>query len=85
MKYEVVYEAIDGQYCGTYDTLKEANEAFAFTLTMYNLVPLFKMYLIEFNTYKDYKVIKSFENMKINNKIKIMEQAHYSATSRRMK
>lgn len=83
MKYEVCYDAIDGTYYGTYDTLEEANEAFAFTLTMYNLVPLFEMYLTEINTWSDYKVIKSFKNMKVNEKEIVMAKAHYDSYNRR--
>ena len=83
MIYEVCYDAIDGTYYGTYNTLEEANKAFAFTLTMYNLVPLFEMYLTEINTWSDYKVIKSFKNMKVNEKEIVMAKACYSSYNRR--
>lgn len=83
MKYEVCYDTIDGTYYGTYDTLEEANEAFAFTLTMYRLVPLFEMYLTEINTWSGYKVIKTFKNMKVNEKDKVMAKACYSSYNRR--
>ncbi len=79
MKYEVSYEAIDGVYYKTCDTLEEANKTFAFVLTMYRLVPLFEMYLDEINEQSDYKVIKSFKNMKVNKKDIVMAKAYYNS------
>ena len=46
---------------------------------MYRLVPLFEMRLIEINTQGDYKVIKSFKNMKANNKDIAMAKAYYNS------
>ena len=43
------------------------------------LVPLFEMRLIEINTHGDYKVIKSFKNMKANNKDIAMAKAYYNS------
>ena len=83
MIYEVCYDAIDGTYYGTYDTLEKANEAFAFTLKMYKLVPLFEMYLTEINENSDNKVIKSFKNMKVTEKEIVMAKACYSSYNRR--
>ena len=83
MKYEVCYDAIDGTYCKTCDTIEEANEAFAFTLTMYRLAPLFEMYLTEINTWSDYKVVKTFKNMKVNERDKVIAKACYSSYNRR--
>lgn len=83
MKYEVCYDAIDGTYYKMCDTLEEANEAFAFTMTMYRIIPLFKMYLTEFNTWSDYKVIKTFENMKVNEQEIVMAKACYNSYNRR--
>lgn len=79
MKYEVAYEAIDGDYYKTCDTLEEANETFAFVLTMYRLVPLFNMYLIEIDIQSDIKVIKSFKNMKANKKDIVMAKVYYNS------
>lgn len=79
MIYEVCYDAIDGIYYKTSDTLEEANNDFSFVLTMYRLVPLFEMCLIEIDTQGDYKVIKSFKNMKVNNKDIIMAKAYYNS------
>lgn len=79
MKYEIWYSAIDGDYYKTCDTLEEANKDFAFLLTMYRLVPLFDMYLSEINTQGDYKIIKSFKNMKANNKDIAMAKAYYNS------
>ena len=79
MNYEIWYNAIDGDYYKTSDTLEEANNDFAFVLTMYRLVPLFKMRLIEINTQGEYKVIKSFKNMKANNKDIVMAKAYYNS------
>ena len=78
-KYEVWYSAIDGDYSKTCDTLEEANNDFAFLLTMYRLVPLFDICLSKINTQGDYKVIKSFKNMKVNNKDIIMAKAYYNS------
>lgn len=83
MIYEVIYEAINGQYIGTFNTLEKANEMFAFTLNMYSQVPLFKMYLTEINTWSDYKVIKSFKNMKFSETEQTFIQAEYSSFNRR--
>lgn len=79
VKYEIWYSAIDGDYSKTCDTLEEANEDFAFLLTMYRLVPLFDMCLSEINTQGDYKVIKSFKNMKVNKKDIVMAKAYYNS------
>ena len=79
MKYEIWYNAIDGEYYKTSDTLEEANNDFAFVLTMYRLVPLFDMCLSEINTQCDYKVIKSFKNMKVNKKDIVMAKAYYNS------
>lgn len=73
MNYEV-----DGDYYKTSDTLEEANNDFAFVLTMYRLVPLF-----EINIQGDYKVIKSFKNMKVNNKDILMAKAYYNSRTRK--
>ena len=83
MKYEIWYSAIDGDYYKTSDTLEEANNDFAFVLTMYRLVPLFEMRLIEINTQGEYKVIKSFKNMKANNKDIVMAKAYYNSRTRK--
>ena len=83
MNYEIWYNAIDGDYYKTSDTLEEANNDFAFVLTMYRLVPLFEMRLIEINTQGDYKIIKSFKNMKANNKDIVMAKAYYNSRTRK--
>ena len=83
VKYEIWYSAIDGDYYKTSNTLEEANNDFAFVLTMYRLVPLFEMRLIEINTQGDYKVIKSFKNMKANNKDIVMAKAYYNSRTRK--
>lgn len=46
---------------------------------MYRLVPLFDMCLSEINTQGDYKVIKSFKNMKVNKKDIVMAKAYYNS------
>lgn len=47
---------------------------------MYRLVPfLFEMYLDEINEQSDYKVIKSFKNMKVNKKDIVMAKAYYNS------
>ena len=81
--YEVIYDAIDGVYYGTYETMAEANKAFALALTAYNLVPLFKMHLAEINNWSDYKVIKSFENLKVDKNAITIAKASYSSYNRR--
>lgn len=78
-KYEIWYSAIDGDYSKTCDTLEEANKDFAFLLTMYRLVPLFDVCLSEINTQGDYKIIKSFKNMKVNKKDIVMAKAYYNS------
>ena len=83
MKYEVCYDAINGTYYKTCDTIEEANEFFAFTLTMYRIVPLFEMYLTEINTWSDYKVIKTFKNMKVNEQEIVIAKACYNSYNRR--
>ena len=79
MNYEIWYNAIDGDYYKTSDTLEEANNDFAFVLTMYRFVPLFEMLLIEIDLQGEYKVIKSFKNMKVNNKDIVMAKAYYNS------
>ena len=83
MNYEIWYNAIDGDYYKTSDTLEEANNDFAFVLTMYRLVPLFEMRLIEIDSQGEYKVIKSFKNMKANNKDIVMAKAYYNSRTRK--
>ena len=83
MKYEIWYSAIDGDYYKTSNTLEEANNDFAFVLTMYRLVPLFEMRLTEIDSQGEYKVIKSFKNMKANNKDIVMAKAYYNSRTRK--
>lgn len=82
MIYEVSYEAVDGTYYKSCNSLEEAEETFSFVLTMYRLVPLFEMYIVEWSR-DGYKTIKSFENLKVTDKDKIMAQACYSSYNRR--
>ena len=85
MKYEVCYEAVDGTFSADFSTLEQANKVFGEVLTIYRIVPLFKMYLIEINFQGDMKLIKSFKNMKADEGMITMAKAHYSAYNRGLK